>query len=92
MCDGLEPVVERLERLGLAAGRVGERPLEQPVREPGVSRQQRAVQVRAVDPAVPAPLEARLAVVPEPREDAPERKEAETAGWTIARDGMEVTL
>jgi len=26
------------------------------------------------------------------REDAPERKEAEDAGWTIAWDGMEVTL
>jgi len=26
------------------------------------------------------------------REDAPERKEAEAAGWTIAWDGMEVTL
>lgn len=26
------------------------------------------------------------------REDAPERKEAEAAGWTIAGDGMEVTL
>jgi len=26
------------------------------------------------------------------REDSPERKEAEVAGWEIARDGMEVTL
>jgi pyrroloquinoline quinone biosynthesis protein B len=26
------------------------------------------------------------------RDDAPERREAEDAGWTIAWDGMEVTL
>src|SRR5262245_42307344 len=68
----LQRVRERIE-LDLAAGRVGQRVGEQPIREPRVARQQRAVQVRAVHAASAAALEARLAVVPEARDHAAER-------------------
>ena len=68
----LELVGERLE-LDLAAGRVRERVREQPVGEPRVAREQRAVEVRAVDAALPAALVAGRAVVAEARDHAAER-------------------
>ena len=69
----LELVLERLELRRLAAGRVAERLAEQPVREPRVAGEERAVQVRPDRPSDAAALEPALPVVPEPRDDAPER-------------------
>src|SRR5204863_774261 len=73
MRAGLELVGERLELGRIAAGRVRERVFEEPVGKPRISRQERAVQVRADRACQPAALEAALAVVAEPRDDAPER-------------------
>ena len=69
----LEGVLERLELGRLLAGRVRQRLCEQPVGEPGIPRQQRAVEVRADRAADAAALEAGLAVVPEAGDDAAER-------------------
>ena len=65
-----------------AARRFGarQRLREQPVGEPRVPRQQRTVEVRADRAADAAPLEAGLAVVPEPVEDAAERRRARRRG------------
>src|SRR5262245_14958560 len=68
----LELVGQRLE-LDLPGGRVGERVGEQAVGEPRVAGQQRAVEVRAVDPAGATALVTGLAVVAEARDHAPER-------------------
>ena len=68
-----ELVGERLELGRVAAGPVGERLGEQPVGEPRVAGQQRAVQVRAEHAAGAAALVAALAVVAEAGEDAAER-------------------
>src|SRR5438552_317647 len=46
---------------------------EQPVGEPGIARQERAVQVGADRTVDAAAFPAALAVVAEPRDDAPER-------------------
>ena len=53
---------------------VGEGIGEHTVGEPGVPRQQRAVEVRADHAACAAPLVAALAVVPEPGDDTTERR------------------
>ena len=76
----LEPVGQRLELRRLAAGRMRERLREQPVGEPRVARQQRPVQVRADRPADAAALEAGVAVVAEPGDDAAERRRARHPG------------
>src|SRR5207248_10999128 len=68
----LEPVRKRLEDRHLA-GALAERLRKQPVREPRVSGQQRAVAVRSERAAEPTARGARPAVVPEPRHDAAER-------------------
>src|SRR5690348_5462961 len=67
----LELVGERLQPLLDAA--VRERLLEQPVGEPRVAREKRTVQIGAVRALVAAALEARLPVVPEPKDDPAER-------------------
>ena len=72
----LQLVRERLELGRLAARRVGERLREQPVREPRVARQQRAVQVRPDRAPDAAALEPALAVVAEAVDDAAERQRA----------------
>src|SRR5205085_12052133 len=71
---GLQLVSQPVEARNLRRARaVGERLRQQPVREPRVPRQERAVEVRADDPAGPAALVAALAVVAEARDDAAER-------------------
>src|SRR5205085_8092243 len=71
---GLQLVSQPVEARNLRRARaVRERLREQPVREPRVARQERAVQVRPHDPAGPAALVAALAVVAEARDDAAER-------------------
>src|SRR3954470_2326956 len=69
----LELVGERLQyrRLTEAAP---ERLREDPVGEPRIPGKQRPVQVRPDRPADPAAFVAALAVVAEPRDDAPERR------------------
>ena len=63
-------------QLGGLRRRVRERLREQPVGEPRVAREERAVQVRADRAPDAAALEAALAVVPEARDDAAERLRA----------------
>src|SRR5207302_7762874 len=70
----LELVAERLQRRDRAAGRVRERLCEHPIREPGVSRQQRAVEIRPDSAADATTLVATLTVVAEPGDDAPKRQ------------------
>src|SRR5581483_12491157 len=65
-------VVERRELRRLAALAMGESLGEQPVREPGLPRQQRPVQICPDCAAEAASLVAALAVVPEAGDDAPE--------------------
>ena len=72
----LEPVGQRLELRRLSTRRVRQSLRQQPVREPGIAGEQRAVEVGADRAADPDALVARLAVVPEPGEDAAERLRA----------------
>src|SRR5262245_5694258 len=65
-------VVRELAQLRRLPEPVLERALEEPVREPGVPRQERAVEVRSDRRSDAAPLEAALAVVAEAGEDATE--------------------
>ena len=76
-CDrvrlGFELVLQWLQFLRLAARRVRKRLCEEPVCEPGIAWQQRAVEIRSDDPAGAAAFETRLPVVAEARNDAAER-------------------
>src|SRR4029453_16148412 len=69
----LEAVRQRLQLRRSFARRVRERLRQQPVGKPWISREQRAVEVRADRPADPDALVARLTVVPEPGDDPSER-------------------
>src|SRR5207244_1993318 len=99
----LELVRERLEARSLRrAGAVRERLRQQPVREPRVARQERAVEVCPHHAAGSTALVPALAVVPEARDDAAEgrraRVEAGPAGVVLeARErplvaGLELAL
>src|SRR5439155_10128608 len=71
---GLQLVLEGIEARGFGrASSVCERLGEEPVSEPRVARQERAVEVRAEDAPGSAALAPALAVVPEARDDAAER-------------------
>ena len=69
----LERVRKRCELGRLAARAMGERLLEQPVGEPRVARQERAVEIGADRATDAAAFVAALAVVPEAGDDAAER-------------------
>ena len=69
---GFELVGERVELRRLAVA-IREGLCEQPVGEPGIPGQKRAVEVRAQGTPDAATLSAALAVIPEPGHDAAER-------------------
>src|SRR5207248_9725283 len=69
----LQGVVERLEARRLASRPVRDCLREQPVGEPRVPREERAVEVRADRAADAAALVAALAVIAEPRDNPAER-------------------
>src|SRR5205823_5312837 len=73
VCLRLELVPKGLEHGRIAAGYVSESLPEQPVCEPGISRKQRAVEVRPERPPQTATFEAGLAVVSKPVHDAAKR-------------------
>src|SRR5262245_26978399 len=68
----LQFIIERSQLRSLA-GSMLQRALEDPVRKPGIARKQRAMEIRPERVAHTHALEAALAVVPEPRDDASER-------------------
>src|SRR5712691_12208505 len=98
----LELVRKRRQFRGLAAAAMCERLLEQPVGEPRVARQERAVQIRADRAAEPAAFMTALAVVAEAVDDPAERLRTriETgaarvvleAGERSRRAGLELAL
>src|SRR5207244_3447523 len=72
----LEVVREPLELGRLGPRTMGDRLREEPVREPGVPWEQRAVQIRSDRASAAAALVPALAVVPETGDDAAERRDS----------------
>src|SRR5919201_5182564 len=92
---GLELVGERVEAGRRVARAVGDRLRQEPVREPRVSGEQWAVQVRANGTADAATFVAALAVVPEAGDDTAQRVrlliQARAAG-VVLEAGKRATL